>query len=185
MTNPTVIVIPVPAADHLVSPYRLRFDPSGGEGMPAHITLLYPFLTRDRISADTLDALVAIASGEPAFSFELAEIRAFRADHNAALYLAPVPESPFVRLIEAIAVRWPEMPPYGGIYGRVVPHLTVGMLDLGAPEELIRRELEPRLPIGARAEEVWIMARNEVGRWVKVSCTKLGPASPSTHAAKE
>jgi 2'-5' RNA ligase len=181
--RPTAIVVPVPSADAVVNEYRLRFDLSAREGMPAHITLLYPFLTPDQITPETLAALGAIASREPAFSFQLTEIRAFRAEKDAALYLAPDPESPFVRLVEAIAARWPEAPPYGGIYDRVVPHLSIAMLDRGAPEEQIRRELSPRLPIPARAEEVWIMARNEAGRWGKVSCAPLGrstsPPAPS------
>lgn len=185
MNSPTAIVILVPAADPLVSQYRTRFDPSALDGMPAHITLHYPFLAPDTITAGTLAALVAIASKEPAFSFGLAEIRAFRTDHDAALYLAPDPESPFLRLADAIASRWPETPLYGGMYDRIVPHLTIGMLDRGAPEAEIRRELGPRLPLRERAEEVWIMARNGAGRWGKVSCAPLGRITPPSATVME
>jgi hypothetical protein len=34
----------VPAAEPVVSTWRERFDGSAAQGMPAHITALYPFL---------------------------------------------------------------------------------------------------------------------------------------------
>jgi hypothetical protein len=33
----------VPEAEPLVKPFRDRYDPSAAAGVPAHITLLYPF----------------------------------------------------------------------------------------------------------------------------------------------
>lgn len=40
------VVVPVPAAEQLVSTWREQFDRSAAQGMPAHITALYPFLPR-------------------------------------------------------------------------------------------------------------------------------------------
>jgi len=42
-----------------------------------------------------------------------------------ALYLAPTPKEPFVALTAAFARHFPEYPPYGGQFRKVVPHLTV------------------------------------------------------------
>jgi len=37
------IVVLVPEAETLVEPFRKIFDPSAAKGMPAHITINYPF----------------------------------------------------------------------------------------------------------------------------------------------
>ena len=45
------------------------------------------------------------------------------------LYLEPDPAHPFVDMIEAVAERFPEHPPFGGEFDTVVPHLTVVETD--------------------------------------------------------
>jgi len=37
------LMIVVPEAERLVKPFREKYDPSAAVGVPAHITLLYPF----------------------------------------------------------------------------------------------------------------------------------------------
>jgi hypothetical protein len=39
----SAIIVPVPAVEPLVSQWRQRFDVSARHGVPAHITVLYPF----------------------------------------------------------------------------------------------------------------------------------------------
>ena len=41
---PSAVVVEVPEAEPLVGAWRLRFDPVAALGMPAHVTLLYPFV---------------------------------------------------------------------------------------------------------------------------------------------
>ena len=40
----SALVVLVPEADPLVGPFRSFFDPSAALGVPAHVTLLYPFV---------------------------------------------------------------------------------------------------------------------------------------------
>jgi hypothetical protein len=40
----SALLLPVPAAEAAVGPYRALLDPSARDGVPAHITVLYPFL---------------------------------------------------------------------------------------------------------------------------------------------
>jgi hypothetical protein len=44
----TALVILVPEAEALVKAFRERYDPSAAEGMPAHVTVLYPFKTLEQ-----------------------------------------------------------------------------------------------------------------------------------------
>jgi 2'-5' RNA ligase len=156
----TALVIPVQAADALVD--RSARD----AGMPAHVTLIYPFLHGRAIDHDTEQALASLIRETPSFDFTMAAVGRF----PGVVYLAPEPAAPFVALTEALARRWPERPPYGGAHAQIVPHLTVANAD-AAPAGLAER-----LPLSAHAEEVWLMVRI-AARWVRRASFPLGPLS--------
>jgi 2'-5' RNA ligase len=167
----TALVIPVHTADALVD--RSARD----AGMPAHITLIYPFLHGRGIDHDTELALASLIRETPSFDFTMAAVGRF----PGVVYLAPEPAAPFVALTEALARRWPERPPYGGAYEQIVPHLTVANAD-AAPAGLAES-----LPLSAHAEEVWLMVRVAT-RWVRRASFPLGPlptreADPTTRTA--
>jgi hypothetical protein len=46
----TALLLPVPAAEPAVSRHRARFDVAARDGVPAHVTVLYPFLPPAGIS---------------------------------------------------------------------------------------------------------------------------------------
>ena len=82
----SALVVLVPEAEPLVRPFRDRFDPSAALGVPAHITLLYPFIEPERIGEDTLGKATECFRGFAPIAFSLTEIRRFPAE---TLYLAP------------------------------------------------------------------------------------------------
>ena len=53
----SALVALVPEAECLVKTFRDRYDPSAALGVPAHITLLYPFKPADQIDAVVLAQL--------------------------------------------------------------------------------------------------------------------------------
>src|SRR4051794_7711338 len=116
----SALVLLAPEAEPLVKSFRDRFDPAGGEGVPAHLTVLYPFLAPAEISEDVLADLRALFGAIAPIEFSLIETRRF----PGVLYLAPHPAEPLRALIETVAARYPDTPPYGGIFSEVVPHLT-------------------------------------------------------------
>jgi 2'-5' RNA ligase superfamily len=73
----SALVILVPKAEPLVQSFRDRFDPSAALGVPAHITLLYPFIAPERIGADTLDAVAACFRVFAPIAFSLMDVRRF------------------------------------------------------------------------------------------------------------
>ena len=127
---------------------RLVHDRAAALGVPAHITILFPFAAPESVEEDAIAGLVG---SHPAFAFELASVEHF--DDNVT-YLAPVPAAPFSALTRAVAARWPDYPPYEGVHDEVIPHLTVGEARL---------ELEPPLPISCRAREVLLIEEAEPG----------------------
>jgi len=57
LVSETHLILPVPAAEPFVGAHRASFDPSARAGMPAHITVLGPFIERGALSSGDLSAL--------------------------------------------------------------------------------------------------------------------------------
>lgn len=73
----TVFVVRVPAAESLVGDWRTRFDASAPMGVPAHITILFPFMPPDDITADILPQADNAFCRMPAFDFSLSRVTRF------------------------------------------------------------------------------------------------------------
>ncbi len=149
----TVLIATVPEVEPLVRSWREQFDPAAAGGVPAHVTILAPFLDRSAIDASAVAELQQIFSRHRSFSVEFQECRRFA----GVLYLAPVPDSHFRALTEAVAARWPEAPPYGGQFEDVVPHLTVALGQEPMVFDRIEAALSRGLPIGANVSAVELL----------------------------
>jgi len=97
MPRHTALIIAVPESEASVAELRLAHDSSAPLGVPAHITILFPFAPPDDVDEEALERLVAEHS---AFDFQLASLEHF---DDGVTYLAPVPFEPFVALIRAVA----------------------------------------------------------------------------------
>lgn len=162
----TALIVPVPQADSRVRALREQFDPSARLGVPSHITVLFPFMSPQRIGPDTLLALQTALGQVGAFAFTLEKIGRF----PATTYLAPEPSEPFTALTQAVTQRFPGFPPYRGEYSTAVPHLTVAnghSEDAERVEERLRTLMRQRGPIHAFCSAV-ILLENSSGRWVQL-----------------
>lgn len=74
------------------------------------------------------------------------------------LYLAPERAGPLRALTSAVAARWPEVPPYGGQFAEVIPHLTVAHGQGPDVLDLVEAELTDGLPVRTRVASVWLLA---------------------------
>jgi hypothetical protein len=63
----SALLLLVPAAEPVVGEHRARFDASARDGVPAHLTVLYPFLPPALIDDTVLASLIALFAGYPAF----------------------------------------------------------------------------------------------------------------------
>ncbi len=161
----SALVVLVPEADPLVGPFRSFFDPSASLGVPAHVTLLYPFVEPAKIDAKTTDTLAGCFARFAPFDFALTELRRFAPE---TLYLAPEPAEPLRELTKAIWKLFPDHPPYGGKWPEIVPHLTLGQFaseeELDAHAETLAAEYAASLPLKARAADVALLDNTD-GRW--------------------
>jgi 2'-5' RNA ligase len=158
----TALLVPVAAAEPLVRKHRLALDPVAPLGVPAHITLLYPFVPPEQVDQSVCDAIAEVLDGFPAFDFALTGVKTFP---TGLLYLAPEPTEPFVAITQALADRWPDHPPYHGAYTSVIPHLSVAMAHDQSVEQL-EADLNGGLPVCTEADAVWLMEGQPEDRWV-------------------
>jgi 2'-5' RNA ligase len=149
----SAILIPVPEAEQLVGSYRLQHDPVAIAGVPAHITLIVPWLPPDEIRPGDLAELSEVLRTEPPFDFSLARVSWFG---RGVLWLAPEPAEPFVKLTAVLADRF-ATPPYEDDFDEVIPHLTVAHATDGTELDSVAETLSLTLPIQCRAEHVWVM----------------------------
>ena len=153
----------VPQAEPYVSHLREQFDPAARLGVPAHITLLYPFMAPELIGTAVLERVRAVVATRSSFAFSLAGVGRF----PDVLYIAPEPAAPFIELTEGLVRQFPEFRPYGGQYDGIVPHLTVahgGRLEHSRAEAELRSALSGSGGIACSCREL-VLIENATGRW--------------------
>jgi 2'-5' RNA ligase len=156
----SALVIVVPAAEPLVSEWRAKYDWSAQRGVPAHITLLYPFAPTETVDDELLRQLRELFEPQAPITFELPRVTRF----PEVAWLAPEPAEPFNALIELIVERFPDYPPYEGAHEVVIPHLTVaeGGVEL---QDQVEAALTGQLPIATRADDVAFLFEGDDGLW--------------------
>ncbi len=119
----TGLVIPVPTADALLASVGARYPGTVREGVPAHVSLLYPF-----VPAADLDERVPSALGElfdKQVPMRVEFVECYR--RGGFVALRPDPIDGLVELLSKTHRRWPDVVPYEGLYGDVEPHVTVAL----------------------------------------------------------
>jgi 2'-5' RNA ligase len=148
----SAIVVPVPAVEPAVSFWRQRFDHSAVQGMPAHITVLYPFLPERCLTHDVLAQLSVVCGQVGAFDVRFSRTGRF----PGVLYLKPEPADRLRDLTVAIAGQWPNAHAYEGRFSEIVPHLTVALAEEAAVLDEVEADLRPKLPLVATVDQAYV-----------------------------
>ena len=168
----SALVVLAPEAEPLVKDYRDQHDPSAALGVPAHLTVLYPFHP-PALAPTVMARLAALFAEFAAFDYSLIELRRF----PGVLYLAPEPEAPFRALTRRVAEAFPDYPPYGGKFADIIPHLTLAQLEDADRLETVAAHFHatcgPQLPLRLRAKAVALMD-NDHGDWRVCATFRLG-----------
>src|SRR5215467_8791536 len=117
------LIIEVPEAEPAVRQHRQRLDASAPLGVPAHITVLFPFMPPETIGTAALTELGQLFANVSPFRFRLDRTDWFGDD---VLWLAPRDPDPFRALTQRVFRAFPAFPPFEGQFEDVVPHLTIG-----------------------------------------------------------
>ena len=162
------LIVPAPEAEAIIQPGQTPYVPVWNDGMPAHVTLLFPFLRLDQLGADDLADLTALFAATPAIRATFAAVGQF----PDVAYLAPEPRAWFVSITEALSSRFGLLP-YGGMHPAIVPHLTVARHPDPAVLSEIAASLVRYLPIETEVREVWLMEEAADGRWHRTATFPL------------
>jgi len=150
----SAIVIPFPEVNDVVDDWRRLLDPGQVRGIPAHVTVLFPFIRPIDLSAEVLNVLEAHFSRASTFNVVFDSTAWFE---DRVVYLEPQPGHQFRTMTKQLLEAFPSCLPYGGKFADPIPHLTLGD---GAPRaSLLKAEVAVRdsLPIETHAKEAWLM----------------------------
>jgi 2'-5' RNA ligase len=165
----TAIVVPVLEAESAVGLHRQLYTVEGADGMPAHITLLYPFADSEQLDDGRMDRIRGTVAAFAPFEAELTRIARFDRAEDTVVWLAPDPVEPFAAMAAALAAEFPEHPPYGGKYESMVPHLTVAMSDDLDLLSTVEADLAGRLPIRIGVHEAALYEHTREGWKVRTA----------------
>jgi 2'-5' RNA ligase len=167
----SAIVIHVPEVSTVIGPWYSR-PGAPKDGIPPHITLLYPwrpFPVDDRDVRTLESALARVAP----FQLRFSAVGRF----PGVLHLIPTPSARLSELIRRLGESFPDLPPYGGSFGpSPAPHLTVLSASesvLDAVELKVRAALEAN-SITAEVLEVSVDAEVSPNRWIPIHRVSLG-----------
>lgn len=151
----TGVVIPVPEAEPLLRSVAQRFPSAAREGVPAHVSVLYPFLSDEAVDDEVVDALSDVFAAQRRIAVTFAESRR----EGDFVALRPDPIDDLRELTARVRRRWPDVVPYEGAYGEVEPHLTVALHAGEHAAAVVERDVVPELlPIPAELGEAWLVA---------------------------
>lgn len=162
----SAVIVPVPAAEPVVRTHRAHLDRAASWGVPAHVTVVFPFAPPASLDAATVERLAAAVATVPRATVTFDATDWF---DNDVVWLAPRPADVFLALTDAVTAVFPQRRPYDGRYGEVVPHLTVGH---DAPHaDLLRAERAVRamLPFSAEITSAALWAgTDQPDSWARV-----------------
>jgi 2'-5' RNA ligase len=167
----TALICRVPEVERYIAHHRQRFDPPARRNVPAHVTVLYPFMDSVLIDERVSRSLREVTGAVRRFEYRLRETRRFA----SSLYLAPEPGDSFRALTDGVHRAFPDYPPFAGKFDTVVPHVTVAH---GDEPQLCEIEIELRIAlpgagVPARCEEV-VLIEFTGGRWEPIQVFTLG-----------
>ena len=152
-----MVRVPVPPG---IERLRRRWDRAAGLAVPAHVTIIYPFMLPAALDSGVRGVLAELAAEHEPFDVRFTAVDRF----PGIVYAVPAPSVPFIRLTEAVVARFPDYPPYGGAFDEIVPHLTVAESAV-APLDVVAAEAEAALPFQHRVTRLDVLVQGPDERW--------------------
>ncbi|MGW0752939.1 2'-5' RNA ligase family protein [Streptomyces sp. NPDC002587] len=164
----TAVVIVLPDATPLLEA-AWHIDPAlVRRGVPAHVSLLYPFVPEPALTDQDEKDVRSLAASFPAADLLLEEVM------TASGFVA-VTVPGLQPIVDAFRAQWPGLRPYRGRFGaRPAAHVTVAMgADTPAATARVRAAIGTLLPLHTRAAAVQLVVLTEEG-WQSRFTVPLG-----------
>ncbi|MFD4240445.1 2'-5' RNA ligase family protein [Streptomyces sp. NPDC058525] len=146
-----------------------RIDPAlVRRGVPAHVSLLYPFIPEPALTGEDEQHVRSLAARFPVAELLLEEV-------VTASGFVGVNVPGLQPIVDAFHAQWPELRPYKGRFGtRPAAHVTVAMgADNPTAAAGVRAAVDGLLPLRTRAAAVQLVALTEQG-WQSRLSVPLG-----------
>ncbi|GAB3247297.1 2'-5' RNA ligase family protein [Kineosporia babensis] len=171
----SALIVPIPETEPVVGRLRAELDGSAVKGVPAHVTVLFPFLPPESLDEEVRSTLREVFATQTPFDVDFTEVRWFG---DQVAWLAPEPNIAFRQLTTAVWNCFPDTPPYSGEHDGDHPHLTLGH---DRPVETLQQaaaEVTEQLPIPAQIRSVHLIAgSDEPDSWRTLEVFTLGHRS--------
>ncbi len=176
----SALLLVCPGAEYAVATERARFDRAAQDGVPAHITVIYPFKLLELLTAGDHRRLEELAAKCGTFSVRVSRSGWFG---DSVVYLAPDDPAPIALLTRQVWSAFPDFPPYAGKFADSVPHLTVGHDHSARELKAAEHSVSQRLPFTQQVDhlELWagpaVEGRTQPAPWRHIRDYQLdGPA---------
>jgi 2'-5' RNA ligase len=160
MSGRSAVIVPIELPPDLRA-LRDGSDPMAARGVPAHVTILFPFLPADALGAEIHTGLARIAADSRPWTARFDQVQC----REGRVWLVPADQAPFIGLTMAVAARWPEYPPYGGVHDELIAHLTMVETSNAGPVEAVCAAARASAPFEFEVTELSVLAEDEAGRW--------------------
>ena len=100
----SALIVGIPEAEEAVARHRALFDDAAAWGIPAHVTVLYPFMPPSEVDAHVIGTLATAISTIPRFHATFESTGWFGTN---VLWLDPQPAAVFGALTQLIAAPFP------------------------------------------------------------------------------
>ena len=168
----TALIVLVPEADLAVGRLRMELDPVARLGVPAHFSVLFPFVPADQISDDLRARVAELFRRASPFTHTLTGTDWFGHD---VLWMSSSADEQFSELTRRVWKAFPAHPPYEGVFGvDVVPHLTIAYRAALSDMRAAEQEVKAYLPIEVDSRAVTLMTEQSDGRWRAAASFTLG-----------
>jgi hypothetical protein len=134
------------------------------EEIPLSLTLLYPFVPRESMTAAHLDTLRAFFAPRPPLVFDLTRLDEFP---DAVVYAVPEPDHDLRATMRALWALFPDHPPYGRANSDPPPHASLALIE-GDPapvREAVATRVQGLLPAHCAVDEASLLEEVEPDHW--------------------
>lgn len=153
----TAVVVLIPEADALLRDAAAVSGELIRPGVPAHVTLLYPFVELADITSACRDQVQRSLAGRGPVDVVLD--RVVREPGFVAVSVSGIDG-----LITAVRHDWPQLIPYRGRFGAAPPaHLSVAMGGSENEADAVVSRVTARLPVVSRINEAHVVGLTDSG----------------------
>lgn len=169
-----IVIIAPPRVQALAAPLMRRYSFESMLRVPAHITVLFPFVPPDALD-DACHKLTRLYADFQPFDVTLDGYGHF----PTATFLKIANPEPIKALFRPVHAEFPNFPPYGGAHGAhdIMPHMTVGIFKSEAARQAA--EFPPYDPITFTVRRVHLIigVAHEPIPWITYDVIPLGRRS--------